>query len=302
MPRVYDFFGLGLAADDELPCLQPANGANIDVEVEHLGLSDMLLIPPPPVWRIFRSDANGWLLQYAGLTGEWSAFQYAAAQRRMIVAGTARWTDLSAVLLGPVAAALLRGLGIAVLHGATVARGDRAIALLGASGVGKSSLAARLLATGWAPVSDDLAVLRQRGNDVLVTPGPPLLSLHPESCALVGAAAATMPRPDGVKVWLDTRPWRTGHHKPFRLVAAFILDQRQAGLARPTTTSLQPRDALLGLVRQTYGTSWLGPPDHATLKICGAIADRCKVTRMTLPDTFASLDAAAARVREVAEA
>lgn len=61
--------------------------------------------------------------------------------------------------------------GELTLHASAVAFGDRAIAFVGDSGAGKSTIAAHLCARhGASLVSDDLLFVDMRGDDLIVTP------------------------------------------------------------------------------------------------------------------------------------
>jgi hypothetical protein len=67
----------------------------------------------------------------------------------------------------------------ACLHGAAIAWGDVAIALLGSSMSGKSVLSAKMAAQGMEVLSDDLVALDVIGNTVIVHPGYPWICLRP---------------------------------------------------------------------------------------------------------------------------
>lgn len=67
---------------------------------------------------------------------------------------------LRSALYGPVAAALFSRLGILALHASVVSIGGRGWVFCGASGVGKSTMAAVLAARGNDRIADDMAVLR----------------------------------------------------------------------------------------------------------------------------------------------
>src|SRR2546425_5228639 len=65
---------------------------------------------------------------------------------------------------GPVAAALLRVRGYVVLHASAVALDGGATCFLGASGWGKSTLAALLHTRGHAVIADDVAAIDMAGS------------------------------------------------------------------------------------------------------------------------------------------
>lgn len=64
-----------------------------------------------------------------------------------------------------------------VLHATTVAHHGRAMALLGPSGSGKSSLALQLIALGAVLVSDDRTHLQREGATIFTAPPPNLAGL-----------------------------------------------------------------------------------------------------------------------------
>ncbi|MDX6583382.1 MAG: hypothetical protein QOI10_2566 [Solirubrobacterales bacterium] len=74
-------------------------------------------------------------------------------------------------------AALLRGREL--LHASTVRIGDRAVAVLAASGFGKTSVAARLMLRGGGFITDDVLALTDDGGEVLAHPGPAIVALRP---------------------------------------------------------------------------------------------------------------------------
>jgi len=83
-------------------------------------------------------------------------------------------------LLGQVLSYALLKLGYEVLHATTVIVDGEALAFLGQSGYGKSSLAAAFLQAGFKILSDDLLVLRETPEGFLIPPGLPRIKLFPE--------------------------------------------------------------------------------------------------------------------------
>lgn len=97
--------------------------------------------------------------------------------------------DLVHPYLAPIAALVNRWLGNPSFHAAVVARGDRALGLLGERGQGKTTTAAALQEGADLEVlSDDLLVLE--GTHVL--PGPLTLDLRPEGSALLGLSGSAV--------------------------------------------------------------------------------------------------------------
>ena len=84
---------------------------------------------------------------------------------------------LESTLLGPVVLLALALRRRWALHASAAALSCGAAAFLGSSGVGKSTLASRLAATGWQPAADDLLPLRLTRSGAEVLPRYPQLKL-----------------------------------------------------------------------------------------------------------------------------
>ena len=85
-----------------------------------------------------------------------------------------RWQRLLFSQVLPLAAVLQ---GLELFHASAVALGGRAIALVAASGTGKSSVAAHLVARGARPVTDDVLALEPGPDGITAYPGGALSSL-----------------------------------------------------------------------------------------------------------------------------
>lgn len=97
--------------------------------------------------------------------------------------------------LSAVLAAVLRQRGLLVLHANAAATPAGAVAMSGASGAGKSTTLAALLARGCAMLADDIVVLQKgQGGHVEVLPGVPQLHLTEESANAVGQDITGLPR------------------------------------------------------------------------------------------------------------
>ena len=114
------------------------------------------------------------------------------------------------------AAAVLHGLE--VLHASAVAMAGHAVVITAPSGAGKSSLAVNLVRRGESFLADDVVALEPAGEQLLVHPGPALVSVrHAEARALGPRALAELGpelgRDDNevrVKVGRDVQPLPLG--------------------------------------------------------------------------------------------
>jgi hypothetical protein len=100
---------------------------------------------------------------------------------------------LRAYILGTAMAFILRQRGLLVLHASCVARGDMAIAFLGGSGWGKSTLASAFHQQGYRLITDDVMAMRLDTDIPQVVPSFPEVKLLPDAMAAVGAGTEAMP-------------------------------------------------------------------------------------------------------------
>ncbi|MBO6575169.1 MAG: hypothetical protein JJ896_07135 [Rhodothermales bacterium] len=120
----------------------------------------------------FRLDDEFWYFQWPGE----ATYRMATDEVVVMLDGdpAAAGERLSGQLMG----LFLRRAGRIVLHGNVVSRHGLAICLLGATGMGKTTLTGALLATGWAFLSDDLCVLEEGTGGWSVQPGPGRLKVR----------------------------------------------------------------------------------------------------------------------------
>jgi hypothetical protein len=145
--------------------------------------------------------------------------------------------------------------GLEPLHATAVAVGDQAIAFLGGSGYGKSTIASHFVAMGHRIITDDVLILEETGETLLAHPGPPRVKLFPEGMPSVFADAAhDVPlNPVTEKKILALRPGQRCP-EPVPLCGIYALvpvdDGPVDGGIR--IESLSPREAFIELVGATY--------------------------------------------------
>jgi hypothetical protein len=168
---------------------------------------------------------------------------------------TATLEDTATYILGPVLGFVLRLRGVLCLHASAVAVGDRAVALVGPPGAGKSSTAACFAAIGYPVLAEDVVALTEQEGGFLVQPGYPRVNLWPESVAALFDFTEALP--------LITPPWEkrfldlsTGSSRfqsePLPLSAVYLLGERQSPPAAPRIESMSAADGLISLAANTY--------------------------------------------------
>ena len=223
--RDYTAWGLRVRSVVSLPFASAARPGRPDVAVRFGKTPPRLpraVRRNPPVWEA----APGLLLLHVE-----DVARYLVTDGREIVIEPrgGRHEDLETFLVGPVFAALLQQRGIVTLHAAAVGTDAGAALLLGASGSGKSSLAAALVERGYALLADHVTgVVLDAGGRATALPAFPYLRLWADSLdkLCLRTRARGRVRPELEKYWVPAERFGaapapvcaafvlTGHHRP----------------------------------------------------------------------------------------
>jgi hypothetical protein len=220
--HAYRLCGLKLVSDFDLPALPGWDGpsdALADVDCR-LGKVPLRLNRPDYVAPLFQtSGVSDYLLVLPG-TGR----VLVRNGSEITVEPEAGASNMSAILTGPVQAALWYQRGLLPLHASIVVIGNRAVALCGSGAAGKSTLAAMLAAEGHGVIADDIGIVDARSNgDVWVLPGCPRLQLWPDALAELGVATEGLERamPEKERYFLDCGS--SVSSEPYKLAAVVQL-------------------------------------------------------------------------------
>lgn len=286
--RRYRVANLWLASELELPELAPfeAEGAPAEPRPETadpaLGAADPRPEagdrPDPPAGtpeRVF--DGEGWVggellrVETRHRDGRYSlrvagtGLLHVSAREIECVSleAGARDGPLTATLLGPALVLALALRGVFCLHAAAVARGGRAVAFLGASGHGKSTLAAGLDRSGaWRRIADDVLPVAFSADRPWALPAFPQLKLP--------ARLQTADRDS----WAQP------------LAAAHVLEPVDGGHAgaRVGLETFAPSSATVSLCAHTVGSRLFASDLRARhLAHCGHLAASMAVGRLIYP-------------------
>lgn len=147
--------------------------------------------------------------------------------------------------------------GLEPLHATTVIVGGEAIALLGDSGFGKSTLAAAFLRAGHRLLTDDLLLLRPGKCGIEAYPGPARIKLFPGTARrLLGATADGVPMNAVTSKQIIALDHELNHRTlaPIPLRAIYVLapphEMRRMRSVR--IESIPPREAFLALTANTF--------------------------------------------------
>lgn len=265
---IYRLYHLHLYSDLVFPELASVSSADVDVqfglapqwpypnddEFEFVYESDSYF-KDQPLCQVLRGE-SAYLMRYAD-TGD---FVIPRNGKEIVCYPIPDTTedDIRACVLGPVFALYFHLQETQVLHASAIVIDGQAVAFVDWCGGGKSTLAAAFVQQGYSLLTDDVLVLREMDGVHWSTPGYPVLRLWPEVVArLFGSPdkfARLLPR-------LEKRCVPVGdafYAAPCPLGAICLLDEHlvhDEGKIQPT--AVNPREAVIELVRNTYGARWL---------------------------------------------
>lgn len=168
--------------------------------------------------------------------------------------------DAVTYLIGPIIGFVLRWRGRLCLHASCVCSGDRAFALMGSAGAGKSTTASTFASLSCPVLSDDITVLEEHGDEFVVQPGYPRTCLWPEAVAALFGKPDALPRitPSWDKRHLDLTRERGGFQaEPVPLDAVYVLSDRVGEGDPVLIEDLEPGHAVVTIVGHTYGNRLL---------------------------------------------
>ena len=203
------------------------------------------------------------------------------------------------LLLDQVLPRLLAHRGRLVLHAGAVRVDDTAIAFVGATGYGKSTLTASFQSAGYSLLSDDGLVLHPIEAEVTALPTYPSLRLWPES------SAGLYPEPPTLapmahystkqRVVLSEEDLSGD---PLPLAAIYVLAPvHETGAPAISLTQLSPRDACMAIVENSFQ---LDVSDTrraaAVLAKAAKVAKQVPAFRLSYPRDFALLPSVRATI------
>lgn len=268
---------LALAGDERTADFWPLSAAIVCDQREHDGAVSFRIEADPSAGYLIWGPAYG-------------RHRLSADGRRALCLPTglapAAWQRLLVAQVLPFAAVLR---GLEVLHASAVVHDGGAIAFLGPSRAGKTSVALELARRGAAFLADDVLALERAGEQLLCHPGTPVAGLdHAEALRLRGNDGGNGSAYETIASNERERLVRMrGAAHPAPLHALFLLARHRDGPREPRFEPLADGAPLLAGTFNSVITS----PERlrALLEIC-ALAARGRVERIELgPDVDAAL-------------
>jgi hypothetical protein len=304
--HLYRHYGLVIGSDIGLPGLAGTEGGSPELDID-VALSQAMPAPCSGLswrrvsgWAWRADDADGsWLRILYKHYREWADFVIDPVGRRvwLSVSDGAVLADMAELLLGPVFSCVLSHRGLTCLHASVVEIGDRAIAFVGPKGAGKSTTAMASVLRGAMLVSDDVAVLAERGGWPVVEPGRARARMHTDTAAALSVGFADLQPvvmaghgPVGKRVVQLATP-RRNDAEALPLDAIVLLGALTAADAPPRMDRARPADALPRLMASRHMATLLDRSAHARdLAVLAGVLARVPVYDLIRPDRLAALD------------
>ena len=274
----YSIYGLQISSNEKIPGLRPNNapGRQTDIAVNlgfipyeisvHLSQSKTVYHFEPgyeekdPPHLIVHTLANGKYFHFCYDDRITFIFDRDATTVSGVWQHPLELEDAALYLLGPILGFMLRLRGITCLHAGGVVVKGKALALLGPSGVGKSTLTASFAAAGYPVLTDDIMVLRIEDRVIQAAPGYGRIRLYPDSFKNLEELPTELPRltPNWEKCYLDL------HSSTFKfncnsvsLGTIYILDWSKIYPDTSEIMPLSPASAVPLLAVNTYRSELL---------------------------------------------
>ncbi len=185
---------------------------------------------------------------------------------------------IRSVILGPSLSVLLRQRRFLVLHASCVRLENTAVAFLGHSRWGKSTLAEAFHTKGYNILTDDLMAVKMDVEQPIVFPGFPQIKLWSDAATSVGHTPKNLPLQHSMTEKLVHRFTEGFCQKPLPLKRLYVLDKGTQHSIEP----LHPVNAFLDLVRYSHAVNLLQTPDFtkAHFEQCQRLVKQVSVCRL----------------------
>lgn len=192
--------------------------------------------------------------------------------------------------------------GLPTLHAGAIATRDGAVALLGRSGRGKSTLTASLARRGLPIVTDDNLPLQVRGKDVLAGPGLPIMKVLDDTARAALDVGDDSDCVRGGKKRIVTIHESSYFSVPLPLRRVYLLnryDPERSGRAEVVITSVPQTEAVAALLAQTAYIGLFRPNEVGRLlPVLARVVRQSPLRLLTYPNGFEYSEAVCDRVLE----
>ena len=173
------------------------------------------------------------------------------------------------------------------LHATAVVANDRAVAFLGSSAFGKSTLAACFLEAGCRLLTDDLLLLQQLPDRIVAYPGPARIKLFPGVARqLLGYTGDPVRMNAGTEKLILPIDGHSSCTDPVKIEAMYSLGAPSDVARKPSVSieTLSPRAGFLELLKGTFNR-WLTSPQRLERQfgVMTSLTDHLSIKRLMYP-------------------
>ena len=202
--------------------------------------------------------------------------------------------DTATYLLGPIMGVVLRLRGVTCLHSSAVAIDGRAVAFVGVSGAGKSTIAAAFARLGFAVLSDDVLAITENDDHFLAHSAYPRIRLWSNSVAGLFGSADSLPL---MTLGWDKRFLGLGEHgyrfqsEALPLAAVYFLGKRVVSGGETVIETVNSAEALMALVSDSYATNFQDKPLRSNeFEVLSHLVQDVPLRRASARDDLSSID------------
>lgn len=274
----------------ELPRLHDEGAVDVTIRLDRLPPADAAIVATTPFLAVEAGGACRLAIASVGRL-------LIRDGRQIIVepAGSAESPELRMLLYGGALAVLCHQRSLLPLHAAGVEIAGRAVLLAGASGIGKSTLAAVLARRGHRVLADDIGVVDPAGGPA-IRPFGARIVLWRAALDAFGIAADGLPeyRRDRQRHQLML-PGAATDLRPRNCAAIYLLRRSGGDEALQPVAPAEMAGALAPCVHTARIARWLRPAD-ALPEALAALAKSVPAFRLPFRPGLEHLDATAARL------
>jgi hypothetical protein len=183
--------------------------------------------------------------------------------------------------------------GLEPLHATAIVIDGRAVAFLGKSGVGKSTLAAAFVRSGFRVLTDDVLVVHETGESAMAYPGPSRLKLFSNTATRMAANVSGAVQMNGLTTKLVIPLDHSHAHSgpvPLGAIYDVAVPAGKPGSQTLSMITLPRRDAVLALVRAGFNQRFVNR-DRLTRQFAASVtlAERVAVKTLSYPRVLKNL-------------
>ena len=194
---------------------------------------------------------------------------------------------LRTIIMGPIICILLRQRGFLVLHASSFAANGEAVAFMGDSGWGKSTLVELFHSKGYKILTDDVMIIENHQSRSLVMPGFAQIKLWPDAAAASGHNYNSLSTVHSQTIKLRHSIDRGFANRPLPLKKIYLLSFGNNN----QVLTLKPQEAFAHLVKHTRAINLLNEPQFISSHFhqCSSLIENVSICRLQRKHSLAEI-------------